>query len=108
MPGQFASFAKRFTAFADKSAFILTAPAVAMLYYIDPGMAKTLLQWIVFGPVLVGLALLVTRIAFPHIRFMDLVDEVHMRGCRGSAMLASSLIIFVAIVMLAFAIYAKA
>ncbi len=100
------SFLKRFTAFGDKSAFLLTAPFVLALYLLDPSLAKTLLQWILFAPVLAGIAIIVSRLTFPHIVLGDHVDSAG-RGNVASAIIVASLIGFVAAVVMALVIWAK-
>lgn len=107
MRNHFKSLLKRFEAFGDKSAFLLTAPLVAVLYLIDPAMAKTLLEWLIFAPVLAGVSLLVTRIAFPHINFMLLINQT-ITGNQAAARVASSLILLVGIIMVALVLWAKA
>lgn len=101
-----ASLLKRFAAFGDKSAFLLTAPFALALYLLDASLAKTLLQWILFAPVLAGIAIVVSRLTFPHIVLGDHVDSAG-RGNVASAIIVASLIGFVAVVVLALVLWAK-
>lgn len=101
-----ASFLKRFTAFGDKSAFLLTAPFALALFLLDPALAKTLLQWILFAPVLAGVAIVVSRLTFPHIVLGDHVDSAR-GGNVASAIIVAALMGFVAAVVVALVIWAK-
>lgn len=100
------SFLKRFSAFGDKSAFLLTAPFALALYLLDPSLAKTLLQWVLFAPVLAGIAIIVSRLTFPQIVLGD-----HVEGARAgnvaSAVVVASVIGFVAAVIVALVLWAK-
>lgn len=101
------SFLKRFKALGDKSALLLILPAVAALFFIDEAMVKTLIQWLVFSPIIAGVAVVVSRIIFPHIDLSRLIDETH-EGNKAAAILAGSLLIFVGILVFALVTWAKA
>jgi hypothetical protein len=98
---------RRIKALVDTSAWILIAPSLIALFFIDESMLTTLVQWLVFAPVLAGVAVIVSRIVFPQIHLTDLVSEA-MRGNRAAATVAGALVIFVAILVLALAIWSRA
>ena len=100
------SFLKRFAVFGDKSAFLLTAPFVLALYFLDPALAKTLLQWVLFAPVLAGVAIIVSRLTFPHIVLGDHVDRAEA-GNVASAIVVAAVIAFVGAVILALVLWSK-
>jgi len=100
--------ASRLGALADKSAWLLMAPAFAALYVIDPAMATTLAQWTVFGVVLAGAAVIISRIVFPQIKLTDLVTAAHEGGNTAAGMIVAAIVVFVGIVMLALVLWAKA
>ncbi len=104
---QLRSIAKRFAFLGDKSAFLLTAPFVLALYLLDPAMAKTLLQWLLFAPVLAGVAIIVSRITFPHIDLHDHADSARM-GNVASGVVVAAVIVFVALTMVSLVLWAKA
>lgn len=101
------SFIKRFAVLGDKSAFLLTAPFALALYIIDPTLLKTLLQWVLFAPILAGIAIVVSRLTFPHIALNDHCEQAK-QGNTASAIIVAAIIFFVAFVMLALVLWAKA
>jgi hypothetical protein len=98
---------KRLEALIDKSAWMLMIPPIVLLYFIDPAMLKTLFQWLLFAPVLAGVAIMVSRIVFPQIHLGTLVDKT-VEGSTAASILASALIMFVAAVVVALVMWAKA
>lgn len=102
-----ASFLKRFAVFGDKSAFLLTAPAVLALYFLDPSLAKTLLTWMLFSLVISGAAVVISRIIFPHFNLTQLYDQAVQFGNIAAGVITGAIVLFVGIVMLALVIWAK-
>lgn len=100
------SFFRRFTVLGDKSAFLLTAPFVLALYLLDPSLLKTLLQWVLFAPVLAGIAIIVSRLTFPQINLGDQADSA-AKGNVAAAIVVASIVAFVAAVILALVIWSK-
>jgi uncharacterized membrane protein YjfL (UPF0719 family) len=98
---------KRTKALADKSAWMLMIPSIIALCFIDMSMLKTLLQWLVFAPVLAGVAVIVSRIVFPQIHLSTLVEQTE-EGNTAAGILASALVLFVALIVLALVMWAKA
>lgn len=101
------SLRKRISAIGDKSALVLIAPFIIILFLIDKAMAMTLVQWLVFAPVLAGVAIIVSRIVFPQIHLTSLIRMAE-GGNRAAGMVASALLIFVALLVLSLVMWAKA
>lgn len=92
----------------DKSAWILIAPGLALLWLIDPAAAKTLLQWSIYGVVLSGMAVVISRLIFPQIDLSELVDNAYEKANVASAIIAAAVVLFVGILVLALVLWAKA
>jgi uncharacterized membrane protein len=107
MPQFISSFFKRFKALGDKSALFLIIPAVAALFFIDAAMVKTLVQWLIFAPIIAGVAIMVSRVVFPQVNLTQLVKETH-EGNKASAILAGALLLFVGVLVYALVTWAKA
>jgi hypothetical protein len=101
------SFFGRFQAFFDKSALLLIIPASVGLYFIDPTMMKTLLQWLIFAPILAGVAIIVSRIVFPQVKLTEFLISAK-EGNVAAGMVASSIILFVSVIVIALVMWAKA
>lgn len=101
------SFLRRFSFLVDKSALFLILPCAAALYFIDPAMFATLLQWVVFAPVLAGIAIIVSRVTFPQIELTKLVKEAELEN-RAAGLVVAAIILFVGITMLSLVLWAKA
>lgn len=101
------SFLRRFSFLADKSALFLIIPCAVVLYFIDVAMFKTLLQWLVFAPVLAGIAIIVSRVTFPQVELTNLVKKAE-DGNKAAGQVAGALIVFVGLLLLALVTWAKA
>jgi uncharacterized membrane protein (UPF0182 family) len=101
------SLSRRLCAVFDKSALILMLPTAAALFFIDPPMIKTLLQWVLYAPFLVGVAIIVCRIVFPQIELTKLIRGAE-NGNTAAGLVASSIIVFVAVIVVALVSWAKA
>ena len=101
------SFLRRFSFLVDKSALFLIIPCAAALYFIDPAMFATLLQWVVFAPVLAGIAIIVSRVTFPQIELTRLVRQAELEN-RAAGLVVAAIILFVGITMLSLVLWAKA
>lgn len=100
--------ATRLGALADKSAWLLMAPAIAALYAIDPAMVMTLLQWTLFGSVLAGAAVMISRIVFPQINLTEMVKDAKDENNTAAGLVVAAVVLFVGLLMLALVIWAKA
>lgn len=100
--------ASRLSALTDKSAWLLIAPAIAALYTLDAAMATTLLQWGVFGLVLAGVSIIISRMVFPQVRLTALVESAHQEKNTAAGLVVAATIVFVGLVMLALVMWAKA
>lgn len=107
MPEFISSFLKRFKVLGDKSAIVLIVPALAALFFIDEAMMKTLVQWLVFAPIIAGVAIMVSRIVFPQINLTRLIEEAH-EGNKASAIVAGSLLLFVGLLVYSLVMWTKA
>lgn len=102
----FESWFKRFAALFDKSAWLLIAPAVALLYWIDPPLARTFAQWGLFFLVLAGVAVIISRIVFPQVELTKLVRQAGTSP-HGAGLVAAALVVFVGILILSGVIWVK-
>lgn len=107
MPKFLKSFFARFRVLGDKSALFLILPFVAALFFIDTPMLKTLIQWLIFAPIIAGVAVMVSRVVFPQIDLTQLVKEAH-EGNKASAIVAGSLFLFVGMLVFSLVTWAKA
>lgn len=98
----------RLRALADKSAWLLIAPAVALLWLIDAAMARTLLQWSLYALVLAGLAIVISRVVFPQINLGQMVREAVDENNTAAGLIVGAIVLFVGMVMLALVIWSKA
>lgn len=108
MMEQIFSFLRRFKALVDKSALFLIIPCAAVLFFIDKAMFATLLQWLVFAPVLAGVAIIVSRVTFPQVPLTKLVEQAYQEGNRAAGFVAGALIVFVGLLILSLVLWAKA
>lgn len=97
----------RIHAFFDKSAWLLILPAMLIIYWVDPVLAQTLWKWSLFGVVLSGVAVIISRLIFPQLNLGELMKRVE-DDTHASGVVVAALIIFVGILMLALVIWAKA
>lgn len=104
----FKSLFSRFHVLTDKSALVLFLPAVAGLFFIDPAMIKTLLQWVIFAPALAAIAIILSRAVFPQLNLSALLEEVVEENNTAASIVIAGLIIFVGIVFYALVLWAKA
>lgn len=101
------SWTRRLAALFDKSAWLLIAPAFAALYFIDAPSALTLAQWSLFALVIAGFAVVVSRIVFPQINLTRMLTEALQENNLAAGFIIAALILFVGMVMLTLAIWAK-
>lgn len=86
-----------FRAIHDYRIYILILPFTALLYFLDPVVARTWLEWGAALPVIVGLTLLVRKILFSTV---DLSET--MKTASESPAGAGSVVLAIAIVSAAF------
>lgn len=97
---------RRLAALFDKSAWMLIAPTIGAIFYLDQPLAKTLLVWCLFGVAIAGFAIIISRLIFQKINLNEFVDEAK-KGNIAAAIVASAIIFFVGIVIIALVIWAK-
>lgn len=100
------SWLKRIAALFDKSAWLLIAPAIALLYWIDPPLAKTFGQWSLFFLVLAGMAVIISRIVFPQVDLTAFVRRA-ASGDRASATVVAAIVLFVGLLILSGVMWVK-
>lgn len=98
---------RRTRAMLDKSAWMLMAPALAFLFLMDEALAKTLVTWLLFGLVIAGASVIISRIIFPQVDLTDLIHQVSNQRNVAAGIVAGAIIIFVALVMFALVTWAK-
>lgn len=98
----------RISALADKSAWLLIAPALVVLFLLDDAAARTLVQWSLFALVLAGVGIIVSRLTFPQVHLGDLVEQAQNQGNVAAGLIASAVIVFVSATLLAMVLWAKA
>lgn len=87
----------RLRAIWDPSVLLLIIPALIVVFFVDTAMAYTLLEWMAFAPVVVGLSVLISQLVFYQIPFGELVRKVNNENSVAAAMVISALILFTAI-----------
>jgi hypothetical protein len=92
----------------DKTAWLLIVPALVVLFLVDAAFAKTLVQWSLFGLVLAGVAVVISRLIFPQVHLGELLAEVRDKQNTAAAVVVGAIVLFVALVMFALVIWAKA
>jgi hypothetical protein len=97
----------RVAPFTDPTAWALIAACVGVVWLIDPVMAKTLLQWVVFFGALCGFAIIISRHTFPQIRLGAHVTAA-LAGNVGAGLVVLGLMIFMSALILSLAIWGKA
>lgn len=98
------SWLMRLAALFDKSAWLLVAPAIVALYFIDRPLALTFAQWGLFFLVLAGMAVVISRIVFPQIDLGDFLQRAR-DGNPAAGMVSAAVILFVGMLLLAAAVY---
>jgi ABC-type transport system involved in cytochrome c biogenesis permease subunit len=101
-----ASWWRRIQPLLDPNAWLLIAPVVVGLYFIDAALVKTLLQWALFISVICGLAIIMSRIVFPQVKLTQLMDMAKQTPI-SAAIVVAALILFVGFVIFVFAIWSK-
>lgn len=99
---------RRIRAMFDKSAWLLIAPALLAIFFLDPALGRTLVTWSAFGVAIAGVSVIISRVIFPHFDLSDLYDKAVVSRSMPAAILGAAIVLFVGIVMLALVIWAKA
>ena len=99
---------RRIRAMFDKSAWLLIAPALIAIFFFDPALGQTLVTWSAFGVAISGISVIISRIIFPQFDLSALYDHAVERRNLAAALMASAIVLFVGIVMMAMVIWAKA
>lgn len=92
----------------DKTAWLLILPALATLFFLDPAAAKTLVQWSLYGVVLAGVVVVISRLIFPQIALGEFIASALKEKNAAAGIVVGAIVLFVAIMTLALVIWAKA
>lgn len=99
--------AGRLIALFDKSAWLMMLPSLVGLYYYDPALAKTLMQWTLPALSIAGLSIIVSRLIFPQISLDELIADVKDKNV-AAGLVVASLILFVGALFIGIVMWAKA
>lgn len=100
------SWVRRLAALFDKSAWLLIAPAIIALYWIDAPLARTFAQWSLFFLVLAGMAVVISRIVFPQIDLKYFVTRAE-NGSHAASIVVAAIVLFVGMLILAGVLWVK-
>ena len=98
---------RRLKALFDTSAWLLILPAILALLWIDDAMASTLVQWLIFAPVLAGVAVVISRIVFPQIHLTTAVRRALDQNNGAAAAIVVAIIAFVAVIFLSLVLWVR-
>lgn len=98
---------RRLKALFDTSAWLLILPAILALLWVDDAMARTLVQWVIFAPVLAGVAIVISRIVFPQIHLTTAVRHALEDKSGPAAAIVVGIIAFVAVIFLSLVLWAR-
>ncbi len=97
---------QKLKALFDAHAWLLILPALLALALIDWAMVRTMLEWSLFGVVLVGMAIIISRLVFPQIDVAELMRQVRMTNT-AAGLVVCGLLIFFGLLVLALAGWVK-
>lgn len=96
----------RFAPLLDPSAWLLIAVALVPLALIDFAMAKTLVQWSLYGLALAGAAVMISRIALPQLKLSEWVEHAR-EGKPGAALIVAAIVVALVLIFLSLILWAK-
>ncbi len=99
-------FESRLKAFGDKSAWFLILPALGVLMLIDAPRVASITVWMLFGAVLAGFCVQISRIVWPGVDLPQLIAKAREEPLPASIIVAA-IIIFVAVMFLSLALWTK-
>ena len=97
----------RLKPFTDLTAWVLLIVSSVPLLFIDRAMFVTLIEWTLYALALGGIAVVLSRVLLPHVRLSDWLDRAKT-GDRAAAWVASSVILFLAIIFIGMVLWARA
>lgn len=97
----------RLAPFVDPSAWVLLLVSGVPLFFIDPAMLLTLVQWTAYGLALAGVTVVISRVIFPQIRLQEWL-EVAARGNIAAGLVVAALIFMISMIFLGLVLWAKA
>lgn len=102
----YAKFEARILALTDKSALFLMLPALLVLGLVDLPRTLSIASWMLFGAVLVGFCIQISRIAWSSINFQAMVDKAQ-EDPRACAIIVAAVIVFVGMLFLSLAFWTR-
>jgi hypothetical protein len=93
--------------FIDPTVLLLLAIGVLLPWFIDPVMAKTLLQWAMFLFAVAAFCAIICMLLFRRIRFDEWIDEAR-KGNPIAGHIFLAMAIFMGLVFVAAALYVRA
>jgi uncharacterized membrane protein YjfL (UPF0719 family) len=93
-------------ALVDGSAWLMILPFLFLMWYIDPIETKTKLLFLLQLPVIVGVALMLARVAVPALSITELMREVRAGNVAAGVTLLG-LLVFVGLVVMTAAGWTK-
>lgn len=101
-------FHDRFSAFYDKSAWILVIIASSILGVGNFSMLMNFIQWCAFAVLVAAMVIFISRIFFPTIDFSAHIKKIEAyESSVGSAILVASVVIFCAVAFFSILFWAK-
>lgn len=97
----------RLRPFTDLTAWVLLIVSSVPLLFIDRAMFVTLIEWTLYAIALAGIAVFLSRVLLPHVR-LSLWLQRAWEGDRAAAFVASSVIMFLAVIFIGVVIWARA
>ena len=99
-------FEARFAALMDKSSWFLILPALALVCCMDLPRALSVLTWMAFAAILVGVCIQISRVAWSPVDLVALVKKAG-EDARASAIVVAAVIHFVALLVLAVVLWTR-
>lgn len=97
---------QKLKALLDGHAWLLILLALPVLAWLDWPMVRTLLEWTLYALVLIGLAIIVSRIVFPQINLARMVEDA-ADGNAAAGLVVLGLLVFFGLLVLALAGWVK-
>lgn len=97
---------RRVSSLVDGSAILLIAPALAWMWQRDRPLVSSVMEWTVMFTILAGLAIVVSRITFPHLNLRQFLARA-LGGDVAAAIVVAGLLVFVAWTMQTIAGWAR-
>jgi len=97
----------RFRGLLDPSAWGVILLCVGLVALYDRPMAVTLLQWTPFGMALTGVTIMLSRVAFPDVNLLEMLDLAR-HGNQAAAKVVLGIMLFMAATFLGLVLWSRA